>query len=65
MIVSEKQLTPEQSDKIEQVKRDWLAEAEPYLNNTTHDKAVLDGPNFTALAQIQIKYRKKMKLWSI
>lgn len=59
--MSEKQLTLEQKDKIGQIKRDWLAEAEPYLNNPTHNKAVLDGSNSTALAQIQIKYKKKIK----
>lgn len=59
--MSEKQLTPEQKNKIEQIKRDWFAEAEPYLSNPTHNRNVLDGPDSTALAQIQIKYKKRIR----
>jgi len=59
--MSEKQLTQKQKNRIEQLKEEWLAEAEPYLNNPVRNRAVLDGPNSTALAQIQIKYKKKIK----
>lgn len=59
--MSEKQLTLEQKNKIEQLKKEWLAEAEPYLNGQNHKKNVLDGPDSAALNKIQIKYRERIK----
>lgn len=59
--MSEKNLTKEQ--KIEALKQEWLEEAKPYLDRKSDRKnhTHLDGPDSTALARIQEKYRAKIK----
>lgn len=59
--MSDKQLTPAQESKITEIKKQWIGEAEPYLNAPKQNGAVLDGPISTALAQIQLKYKQKVK----
>ena len=59
--MSDKQLTPAQEIKIAEIKKQWISEAEPYLNAPKQTGAVLDGPISTALAQIQLKYKQKIQ----
>lgn len=54
-------LTQGQMAEIEAIKKQWLDEAEPYLNNPPPGGAVLDGPDSTALAEIQDKYKKRIQ----
>lgn len=59
--MSEKKMTKRQENEIAEIKRQWMAEAEPYLNNPPQEKTSLDGNDSTILAQIQIKYMKRIK----
>lgn len=59
--MSEKKLTPRQEDKIREIKKQWMSEAEPFLNHPSQDSATLDGPDSTALSRIQKKYLPKIK----
>lgn len=63
--MSECQYTKEKMKKLEVLKAEWLKDAEPYLEDG-HDPqpiggARLDGPDSVALAQIQLKYQKKIR----
>lgn len=59
--MSEKKLSQRQESEITEIKRQWLAEAERYLNNPPQENIALDGTDSTMLAQIQVKYKKKIK----
>ena len=54
-------LTQRQENEIAEIKRQWLVEAEQYLNNPPQENIALDGADSTMLAQIQVKYKKKIK----
>lgn len=57
--MSEKNISSKQREKIEQIKKEWLEEAKPYLNKGNSDKT-LDGGN-TPLAEIQKKHTKRIQ----
>lgn len=59
----EKPLTPKQEAEIARIKKQWLAEAKPYLSapKPPAGTAVLDGLDSTNLAKIQMKYKKKIQ----
>ena len=62
--MSEKELTEEQREKLEALKREWLEEAEPYLverKNRNKNICRLDGSDSQALFQLQIKYKEKIR----
>lgn len=59
--MSENQLSPAQEDEIARIKTQWMAEAEPYLNDTPQKTPMLDGSGSAVLAQIQEKYKLKIK----
>ena len=62
--MSEKELTEEQREKLEALKREWLEEAEPYLverKNRNKNICILDGSDSKALFQLQIKYKEKIQ----
>lgn len=57
----ERPLTPKQEAEIARIKKQWLAEAEPYLSAPPADTVGLDGPDSTDLAKLQMKYKKKIQ----
>lgn len=59
--MSGKKQSQRQESEIAEIKRQWLAEAEQYLNNPPQENTSLDGADSTMLAQIQIKYMKRIK----
>lgn len=59
--MSGKQQSQRQESEIAEIKRQWMAEAEQYLNNPPQENIALDGDDSTKLAQIQIKYMKRIK----
>lgn len=57
----ERPLTPKQEAEITMIKKQWLAEAEPYLSAPKPCVESLDGSDSTALAEIQKKYKRKIQ----
>ena len=59
--MSEKHLTASQQNEIEKLKRQWMEESKPYLNNLPLKRQTLDGENSAMLARIQDKYKKRIQ----
>ncbi len=61
--MSERELTKEQKDKLEEIMQEWMREVDQHFEAYKDEEIEvnrLDGPRTWNLAKIQLKYKKKI-----